>query len=219
LCWNTAAAAAGNENRKGKEGMKMLKFWIGCGASVLVALATHAGAGCQWSSKAAGAGKAGGASCDASAKSLGQCSKTAAECADAKDCKPGSAECAKKCGDKQLSAPAAAKALSTDELKAMIGSKDQVVVLDARSGKYDDGRRIPGARQLASSADAEAIAAALPSKDATVVTYCSSPKCPASKKLAAKLSGMGYSKVFFYPDGIAGWVDSGNNVEGGAATN
>jgi rhodanese-related sulfurtransferase len=103
--------------------------------------------------------------------------------------------------------------VSTEELKKTLAKEEPVILVDARSGKYDDGRRIGNAKQLASSASAEEIEAALPDKDAKIVAYCSSLKCPASKQLAHKLVDLGCKNVVKYPDGIDGWVADGNEVK------
>ena len=101
----------------------------------------------------------------------------------------------------------------TTTLVQMIASNTPMVIVDARAGKYDDGRRIPGAKQLAPDASNEDIAKALPDKDALIVVYCVNPKCPASKQLAMRLIALGYTKVQKYPEGIEGWIKDGNKVE------
>lgn len=120
------------------------------------------------------------------------------------------------CGDEPAKvaekAPAEAE-LNTEALAALIRTKVPVTVLDARSGKYDDGRRIPGAKALSASASDDAIAALLPNKDGLIVTYCASLTCPASKALAERLRKLGYKNVIEYPQGIAGWTEAGNSVE------
>ena len=50
--------------------------------------------------------------------------------------------------------------IDTRALQALMQAKVPAVVLDARAGKWDDGRRIPGAKQLAPG-DAAAKAATL----------------------------------------------------------
>lgn len=111
------------------------------------------------------------------------------------------------------SAPKATKNhnLSTFELKKIVDS-GKAVLLDARSAKYDDGYRIPGAKSLTSESTPEEIAAIIPSKDSAVVTYCSNLKCPASEALAKHLKTLGYTNVKEYPEGIAGWREAGGNV-------
>lgn len=102
--------------------------------------------------------------------------------------------------------------INTEGLKALLDAKASLVLLDARSGKWDDGKRIPGAKSLDAAATEDQVAAVIPSKDALVVTYCSNLKCPASRKLAEHLAGLGYSNVIEFPEGIGGWVEKGHAV-------
>ena len=109
-------------------------------------------------------------------------------------------------------ATADAHNINTFQMKAYVDS-GEAILLDARTGKYDDGNRIPGAKSLSSKSTAEAIAKVIPSKSALVVTYCSNLKCPASKALAEHLQKLGYTHVHEYPEGIAGWRAAGGDVE------
>lgn len=135
-----------------------------------------------------------GAACPAGACAVG---------ADAKAC-PKDACCANE---------VKGAVVDTASVAALLNSKTPVVVLDARSGKYDDGKRLPGAKSLnADSPDAD-VAKLLPDKKALVVTYCAGVKCPASGKLAAKLKKLGYENVLEYSDGMEGWLKAGHAVE------
>ena len=102
--------------------------------------------------------------------------------------------------------------VDTAGLEKLLESKDGVTLVDARFGKYDDGRRIADASQLAANASDEDIQKALPDKDAKIVAYCTSTKCPASEKLAHRLVDLGYKDVVKYPDGIEGWAAAGKPV-------
>jgi len=102
--------------------------------------------------------------------------------------------------------------ISTDALAALIRSGVKMTILDARTGKYDDGRRIPGGRSLAAGAADATITGTAGAKSGLVVTYCSNLKCPASKALAERLRKLGYTNVLEYPDGIAGWAKAGKTV-------
>ncbi len=106
-------------------------------------------------------------------------------------------------------------AINTSGLAALIRSKVPLAVLDARSGKYDDGRRLPGARSLKADAEETEVAKLLPDKGALVVTYCAGLTCPASNMLAERLKKLGYTNVIEYPQGIEGWTKEGNSIEGG----
>ena len=103
--------------------------------------------------------------------------------------------------------------INTSGLKALIDAKAKLTILDARSGKYDDGRRIPGAKSLAADASEKVVKKAVRSKTSLVVTYCAGLKCPASAMLAARLKKLGYENVIEYRHGIAGWAAAGLPVE------
>ncbi|MBU1108822.1 MAG: rhodanese-like domain-containing protein [Candidatus Riflebacteria bacterium] len=103
--------------------------------------------------------------------------------------------------------------LDTVGLKTLIDSGVPMIVLDARSGEYDDGKRIPGALSLNSESKPEEIAKVLPNKEALVVTYCANLQCPASSALNKHLKSLGYSNLREYPEGIQGWIEAGNPVK------
>jgi len=102
--------------------------------------------------------------------------------------------------------------INTSALKSLINSGVNLTLVDARTGKYDDGRRISNALNIGPEAKDEEIQGALKSKDALIVSYCANLKCPASRLLAAKLKALGYKHVLEYPQGIEGWVGEGNPV-------
>lgn len=104
------------------------------------------------------------------------------------------------------------KEITTAGLEALIKAEADVAVFDARSGKYDDGKRIPGAKSLNAGSSEKEIAQAAPDKEQVIVTYCSNTKCPASAKLAERLRSMGYQNVIEYPVGIQGWIEAGHEV-------
>ncbi|HAE41273.1 MAG TPA: sulfurtransferase, partial [Candidatus Riflebacteria bacterium] len=85
--------------------------------------------------------------------------------------------------------------------------------LDARSGKYDDGKRIADALSLNAESKPEEVSKVLPKKDALIVTYCANLKCPASNALYNHLKSLGYTNLIEYPEGIQGWIEAGNPVK------
>lgn len=102
--------------------------------------------------------------------------------------------------------------VSTETLATLLNAKTPMVLVDARTGKYDDGKRIAGALTLAPAATNEEIAKAIPDKNALIVAYCVNPKCMASHHLAVRLKEAGYSNVLRYTAGIEGWVAAGHQV-------
>lgn len=106
------------------------------------------------------------------------------------------------------SAPHGYKTITTEELKKVIDGNTGVLIFDARK-KYKGGF-ISGAKGLPYDSSEKEISDTLKStpKNAMIVVYCANPDCPVSKYLAEKLVGMGYTNVYKYPDGIAGWLDA-----------
>ncbi len=102
--------------------------------------------------------------------------------------------------------------INTAALKSLIDAGVPLTLVDARVGKYDDGRRISSALNLSPEAKDEEMQGLLKSKDALIVSYCANLKCPASKMLAARLRALGYKHVVEYPQGVEGWVAEGNPV-------
>ena len=119
------------------------------------------------------------------------------------------AECGVKCA--VTSTVKKSKEISTAALKKGLSG---FTLIDARAGsKYDDNKRIPGAQGLSLKATNTQITAALTDKNAKIVTYCGSLRCPMSKMMATKLRKLGYKNVQEYSHGIAGWKKAGNKVE------
>jgi rhodanese-related sulfurtransferase len=104
--------------------------------------------------------------------------------------------------------------ITRDELRAALGT---VTVVDTLGGQYYAQQHLPGAITLVESEVGERAAALLPDKDAPIVTYCTGPTCPNSKKVAARLTALGYTNVRRYVEGIEDWVEAGLPVESAAA--
>ena len=99
-------------------------------------------------------------------------------------------------------------------LLKLIKSNTKVIILDARAGKWDDGRRIPGAKSLSPKAKkAEVEKVAGKNKKALIVTYCTNRKCPASSMLTEHLEELGYTNILEYPEGIEGWAKAGHPID------
>jgi len=136
---------------------------------------------------------------------------TAVFCVAGEGAKPMNCDCGM-CGAKTPSSEEGFKLLTSGEMKEIVSSKS-AILLDARTGKYDDGQRIPGAKSLSPSSTKEEATSLIPDKGAPVVTYCANLKCPASAALAKHLKELGYTNVREYPEGIQGWISGGNPVE------
>jgi len=104
------------------------------------------------------------------------------------------------------------KTVSSDELRNIVKNKSSLI-FDARTGKYDTGERIPGAKTLSADSSADEVVKAIPDKNASIVTYCANLQCPASNNLANHLKKLGYTNIMEYPEGIEGWIKDGNKVD------
>ncbi len=102
--------------------------------------------------------------------------------------------------------------IGTDALATLIASGANPVLLDARVGQWDDGRRLPGAKALAPDTDEAGALAVIGGKDVLVVAYCTNLKCPASKHLANRLLELGFKNVMKYPEGIDDWQQRGHDI-------
>jgi hypothetical protein len=93
-------------------------------------------------------------------------------------------------------------------LKNLIDAKVTFVLLDARgTTKWNDGRRISGAKTAFHEFSTDELSKLIPNKTDLVITYCGSYECPLGQKLAEKLVQVGYQYVLEYPGGIKEWAD------------
>lgn len=141
------------------------------------------------------------------ASATAACSVAKAENCAGGGCGPGAAAKAAKI---EAEPPAL---IGTATLKILLRADAGTVLLDARTGRYDDGKRIPGAQPLYAGSTAQEVERLIPDKNQLVVTYCSNVQCPASSQLARHLRTLGYENVLEYPAGIQGWIEAGNSVE------
>ncbi|MGC1878003.1 MAG: rhodanese-like domain-containing protein [Rhabdochlamydiaceae bacterium] len=102
--------------------------------------------------------------------------------------------------------------IDTNGLMNLISSGVPLTILDARGGKYDDGKRIGSARTLSYEATKEQVVQAIPTQHSLIVVYCSNLQCPASSHLAKRLSEFGYSNILKYGEGIQEWIDAGHPI-------
>ncbi|HSX26164.1 MAG TPA: rhodanese-like domain-containing protein [Chlamydiales bacterium] len=100
--------------------------------------------------------------------------------------------------------------IDTSTLKILIESKTPFVLLDARSVKWDDGQRIPGAQSLPNDAPVEQLTRL--NKNSLIVVYCTHSECGASGRLIHRLNELGYPFVLKYAEGIQEWIQQGHPI-------
>jgi rhodanese-related sulfurtransferase len=106
--------------------------------------------------------------------------------------------------------------IQTEALSKIVRSSNpSIMIVDARSLKTDNGKRIPSAKPIPFNAPIENITANLPDKQAMIIVYCSHAQCVESGLLSDRLVRMGYKNIWKYPGGIEEWEQSGYKVEQG----
>ncbi len=107
------------------------------------------------------------------------------------------------CSDKaKTDAPSIGQAtvITRTELASLM-ENGGVTILDARDAKAFEAGHIDGAIRYTETA--------LPAdKNARIVFYCGSSRCPASGKAARKALELGYTNVMVFKDGWSGWQAS-----------
>lgn len=101
------------------------------------------------------------------------------------------------------------RTIKAEELKLWYDQKKPMVVIDARSEKYFDGRLLPNAIWLPSESSEKEILTTIPNKESLIVVYCAGIKCPASGWLYDKLYSLGYRNIYEYHEGIEEWTQKG----------
>ncbi len=109
-----------------------------------------------------------------------------------------------------------AKQITTQELKAKIDSgKKDYYLIDALMLNSFEGRHIPTAINVPYGGEflKDFAAKVNAPKDAQIIVYCASSGCQLSHLAAVELEKAGYTNVYHYADGLAGWQDAGYQFE------
>ncbi|HEY5682740.1 MAG TPA: rhodanese-like domain-containing protein [Sulfuricaulis sp.] len=105
-------------------------------------------------------------------------------------------------------------AVTVDAAQAKAHYDKGVVFLDVRSDKDWAAGRIKGAKHLELKKKYnEDSLSKLVKKDEGVVIYCNGSPCPRSSQASAKAVGWGYTKVYYFRDGVPAWKTAGFPTE------
>jgi len=109
------------------------------------------------------------------------------------------------------------KKITTQELNAKIdsGKKDYYLV-DVLMQNSFESKHIPTAINVPYEVGflKEFEAKVHAPKDASIIVYCASSGCQLSHMAAANLEEAGYTNVYHYVDGLAGWQNAGYSFDG-----
>ncbi len=105
-------------------------------------------------------------------------------------------------------------ATTVDTAKAKELFEQGVTFVDVRRTNEYEEARIPGAvgLELKHDFNEESLAKVVDKND-PVVFYCNGHKCLRSSKASAKAVGWGWTKVYYYRDGMPAWQAAGMPVE------
>lgn len=109
------------------------------------------------------------------------------------------------------------KTLTTEQLKKMLDSGEEMTLINTLSPENFEQAHIPGSINIPlESADfAEQVEQAAGGKDKRIVVYCASEQCQSSAKAAGKLEDEGFTDVYDYEGGVQSWEAAGEKIEAG----
>lgn len=102
---------------------------------------------------------------------------------------------------------------TAQDLHPRMTSENRPVLINALSEDAFRAKRIPGSINITEN-NLECAKNVIPDKDQDIVVYCANADCDASPKLAEKLTEMGYTNVWHFEEGLAGWRSEGYRLTG-----
>lgn len=105
--------------------------------------------------------------------------------------------------------------VTTNELKKMLDTNTEMVVVDARSKEEYQEVHIKGAINIPEKQFSEQSHQLPEDKSAIIIFYCNGVKCGKSKKAAQKAVGIGYKNIFVYAEGMPVWEEKGMPIYAG----
>jgi len=98
--------------------------------------------------------------------------------------------------------------LTADQVHQKLLSDNDTVVINTLGKDSFLAKHIPGSINIPAGEVEDRAKQVIPDTDQEIIVYCASPDCPASPQAAETLKEMGYSNVYDFEDGIAGWLDA-----------
>lgn len=102
---------------------------------------------------------------------------------------------------------------SAEVLYDKLNSSERPVLINALDQEAYLAKRIPGSINIPAD-KADIIENIVPVKEQDIVVYCANADCDASPRLAEKLMDKGYTRVWDFEEGLAGWKKAGYKLTG-----
>lgn len=102
--------------------------------------------------------------------------------------------------------------ISTDQLKAIVDTKTEVMLIDTRTPtEYREGH-IAGAINIPDKNIDKSLGLLPKDKNTLLVFYCNGTKCGKSTKMADRAAAAGHKNMQIYDDGFPVWEEKGLNI-------
>lgn len=105
--------------------------------------------------------------------------------------------------------------ITTDDLRGMIASNKDFVLVDTRTQPEYQEAHIDGAVNIPETEFEQLAPAMLSDKAKQIVLYCSGIKCGKSKRTAVKAAALGYTNLVLYNEGFPVWEERGYKIVAG----
>ncbi|HLR26699.1 MAG TPA: rhodanese-like domain-containing protein [Fodinibius sp.] len=112
-----------------------------------------------------------------------------------------------------MAKPSTFNRTTAELLHDKLNSDERPVLINALAKEAYMAKRIPGSINVPAE-HPEWIDDIVPDKDEDIVVYCANTDCPASPNLAESLIDRGYTRVWDYEEGLAGWENTGHKLVG-----
>ncbi|MDZ7772767.1 MAG: rhodanese-like domain-containing protein [Balneolaceae bacterium] len=107
--------------------------------------------------------------------------------------------------------------IEADELNELLGdNRNRPILINTLGREAYKAKRIPGSVNVPTD-DIEEITRLAPDKKQPIVVYCANADCEASLQAAEALIDMGYTRVWDFEEGLAGWRSAGLPLDGSEA--
>jgi len=106
--------------------------------------------------------------------------------------------------------------LSADELKEAFEGEHPPILINTLPRSAHESKHIPGSINVPVD-DIDQVESLVPNTDTPIVVYCANANCEASVSAAQALEEMGYTNVYDFERGYAGWRQAGYSLVGTAA--
>lgn len=103
--------------------------------------------------------------------------------------------------------------ISRKTLQALMDSDKPYTIIEALPKQFYESEHLPGAINVPHDAVQQVVPDLIPDKSEMVVVYCANSQCQNSHVAVQAMEKLGYSNVFEFSEGKAGWKEAGLPLE------